>query len=567
MSKFACDKSNLRGCFVNFLLITFWFFAFYITHLYHIGSIPGFHYDEAWFANRATEMMLGARSVFDLQGMSPFTTIYQSAWASFFLDPFGQTVAVFRASEMVFVFIGFIFFHLAYRLILLNSTQGKSAEPKLLSPLWLFVSLPYFSINHRFAIELTTTHVFFAGLCIYSFYRYFLPFDASIQSGPFAIGTKFNTTANASASVPKTNLFFLGVHFISALLGFYNHLLFLALLVGIWGPVLFTRDFTKTERTAFAAFVICLFPRLFQIAMQIPEKDKAFSLVAFVFAFGFWATISGAIPSKIRFYFMAIVESVRRSLRNRSLIILFPFVVAIIFVPLFFLTGFWSIDLITGGLDAGVIERFLTNLPYAITVGLSLIVFLFSIASRKKNKYPAIVSLLSTQVLVTTLLTLILSIKPTPRYFELSNLMFILSISVLWAMVHEGPLKKLRVICAVSVLSSILCHIALYTRGRLSTERLTYGYRNESIQFMFFKDSSRDFSLTQPIANALSSNGCGLNNIEFTDPRTKEAMTFQLPDLGISCHVPRIRIERCQNKVLGFCINPELDSPELQNPK
>lgn len=208
-----------------------------LVHLLFLRSIPGLHFDEAWAMNHSLRIMGGE---FTLQGMSPYTGPWTHYVGAFFLFLLGPSLFVFRLSQVCLSLGGIYLLQRAMR------AYGKEEGARWLP--WMIVLLPGLWMNHRFAIELNTFHVFCFGACM--------------------------------LALVKERYFFLVVFW---LLGVTSHILFYAMGLAFVGACLWQGvKLEKYAKYILFAFVV-LVGFFLRVYLDIPEKGKALTLLASAF--------------------------------------------------------------------------------------------------------------------------------------------------------------------------------------------------------------------------------------------------------------------------------------------
>jgi hypothetical protein len=102
-------------------------------------------------------------------------------------------------------------------------------------------------------------------------------------------------------------------------------------------------------------------------------------------------------------------------------------------------------------------------------------------------------------------------LKPAPRYFELALLMVAVFVA-------QG-LASLPFLGRIAMVVFLCLHATV-----LFAEYFSVSPRENSLKFLFFKDSSRDFLSKQELVSVLGGSGCGLSDINGADSRVQEAL-------------------------------------------
>jgi hypothetical protein len=115
----------------------------------------------------------------------------------------------------------------------------------------------------------------------------------------------------------------------------------------------------------------------------------------------------------------------------------------------------------------------------------------------------------------------VLMLKPAPRYFELPMLVLACLLTydlASWIYLVEWPVsRRLHLLTALSGVLALNTGITLANTALLPSV-------NAPIHFLFFKDSSRDFTDKHVLVEFLGGSGCARSDIHTGDPRLKEEL-------------------------------------------
>lgn len=434
-------------------------------HLLALGQVPGLHYDEAWALNFSYRLSQGE---WTLSAMSPYTAPWAHYWAAIWMKLFGPSLYVFRLSQAMLAFMGIGLLGVALQL------SGRKAAARLL-PLTVAL-LPGLVMNHRFAIELTGFHVLCLG--VFAF--------ALVKRWPLM--AVFAWIAGTTGHV-----LFYGVGIA-------------ALAAAIWEQ----KDLRWRERGAVVLGCALLALFFLRVALQVPEKGKA------------WALVASAILISV----MVLLKAERWKIWNKPHWESVAVLLALVFLgnTLFFLDGFWSLSITTGkeGWKGGRLVNLIVFLPAAL--------WLAHRGSREMPRW------LRRAFLLGVICLGLMMLKPAPRYYELALL--------LTAVFVAQGLASLPFLGRMAMVVLFILHSTV-----LFSEYFTVSPRERDLRFLFFKDSSRDFLSKQELVSVLGGSGCRLSDINGADSRVQEALVaLSRADWpvssGATCKWKNLQVER-----------------------
>lgn len=268
-------------------------------------------------------------------------------------------------------------------------------------------------------------------------------------------------------------------------IGSSSHILFFAVGLALLAAIVWEkREIRLGDRWCGGIASLALAAFFFRVFLLIPEKGKglALFLVALFAAFGFFFPPTRWLPRP-------------RWIDSFVGLVAFTFLANAVF----FLEGSWSVALSTG-LKAW---RGLGGAGVVLFCGASL--WLTYTGSREVPRFARRWFLLGVIVLGAMML------KPAPRYYEcaLLGLAVFLSLGV----------AALRPVQRWAVVFLFVLHAAwLYPLYVLTTPK------EESLRFVLWKDSSRDFLSKQSLVAVLGGSGCQLSDIKTVDSRVREAL-------------------------------------------
>jgi hypothetical protein len=425
------------------------------TGLCHVSQVPGFHFDEAWAANYAYRIF-SEPGFWPVEAMSPYTHPWAHYLTAIFFRFFGVNLFVYRAAGVAMNVAGAFFAWAA-----LWRTGEKKAATVLPFVLALFIP---FLLNERFSLELTSFHI----LCF----------------GVLLLGTQLRSII---------------IVFFAAVFGITSHILFLAPVLGalaVWG--FRSGRWQGTHRAIVLLTAIGLWPFLWKIFREIPEKDKAIFLLASDTLVIFFVLVFEQMPRAIR--------RSRETLQWAIGIISLPFY----FYLIFFSEGHWSI-LSTNG-------RISHPWLLALSIPMTVIGLIYLIRKYRQTKWQPGQQRFWSWFLYTVFFLGVLAVKPTPRYFDIAFFFIAIGISILLA--HQ---KKVTVLIFMGL-------FAITSLSVLEFDYLQPGLRglvvDRSYHFLIFKDNSADPLPKQNLARFLGDKGCAYSQVSTADPRLNEALLF-----------------------------------------
>lgn len=337
-------------------------------------------------------------------------------------------------------------------------------KKKTAATVFPFLSACFFPaiIHHRFHIEVTTFHYFCFGL---------LAWGVSLFDRKPLLAKK----VIAATSV----------------LGVTSHIAFLAPVLGLLGTWVLSGQKTKIRWLVFGV-ALGLFPFFLRIWLEIPERDKSTVLLGADLLILIWAAFGTYAPKWVQSY--------------KNWILGFVFLLCLPYFGflLAFLEGHWDVLLVHGF----VAQPFLVGLPLLIVV--PALIFL---KRRYRKKFDPSWGV---WFLFTLVATAILAVKPASRFFE-PELAFVLAFSALAFEIL--PWKK--TVLGICIFSGLIPWQMNYIlpgereQGRIQAHKV-----------LLLRDWSNDFMPKQILARFLGEQGCRLSDIQFHDPRLKEALSF-----------------------------------------
>ncbi|MCO5144490.1 MAG: hypothetical protein M9962_15535 [Oligoflexia bacterium] len=281
------------------LFSLFWICLIFL-HIYRLYDVPGIHYDEAWSMNYSNTIKEGSSP---WQGMSPFTSPWVQYYSANFFKIFSESFFIFRLSHVLLALLGLFFVNLSIKSISIRAY-------------WLFpFSLILFSgswMNHRFAIELTSLHVFLFGLLL--------------------------------LSLSRKNIV---LSYLSWTIGISTHILFYPIGIAFILSALYLNYFSQKTRYIHTFFCLLVFGIFYKVFLEIPEKGKALTLLFSVIALAVLPWISFKLISKTKNLF----EYMSLSLGGLTL-----------FTGTLFSLGLWTLA-ITKGFDGSLTWLSLPLIP------------------------------------------------------------------------------------------------------------------------------------------------------------------------------------------------------------
>jgi hypothetical protein len=327
---------------------------------------------------------------------------------------------------------------------------------------WAVILLPGLILNERFAIELTGFHVLCFGALVLAVRR-----------------EKFGLACAAALFGTTAHILFYGV----ALAG--------VALVFLQGWQLSSR-----QRTWVTVYFTLTALFLARVLANIPEKGKGAALVLsslVAIAAISWEWNRWPLWRKPAWGYL---------LGLAGLIYGFNCV--------FFAQGFWA---------AAVAKGFaFYQVPFetpAFWVGLLGLLYVCARGWAAAPKW------IPTAFLLLTVACGVLMLKPAPRYFELPMLALACLLTydlATWIYLVEWPVsRRLHLLTALSAVLALNTGITLANTALLPSVEA-------SLHFLFFKDSSRDFTDKHVLVEFLGGSGCARGDIHTGDPRLKEEL-------------------------------------------
>jgi hypothetical protein len=406
-----------------------------IQHFAMLYDVPGLHFDEAWSANLAADLLAGG----EWRSQSAYTRPWSQYLAAFFFGSFGVGLLEFRFLQVSLALaglsmIGFSLFSAGFRRTALFLPLAASL-------------LAGIATNHRFAIELTGLHPFCLGLFV-------LGIEQRIR-----LGTKGSA------------YFLIGA---GTILGTTSHILFLAVPLATLAMLLLEEwRLERRDRLFLILVSLVLTPFFAEIALRVPEKGKGIALVCLGGAIFVWALLGAPL--------ILSSQEWRSRLRLACLVLSIPFV----FNAIAFADGAWSYLLTHGGL----VVPFFTGLP---AIAATLVVYrawrVESLTGEGEHASHRLFFILL------ALISGLLMIKAAPRYFELPIIIF--SVLLAHGISSLEPRRLGVFACFMSLLVNVnfFANYLWPARAGLSTEReiRLFSFRDSSRDFLPKQSLVRD---------------------------------------------------------------------------
>lgn len=333
--------------------------AFFLyAHFAFLRSVPGFHFDEAWSANLASDIARGL----ELRAQSAYTRPWSQSLAAILFASTTTNLLMFRLAHMLCVVTGIVLLALA----MWRAGLGRAAAALPLA----VAALGGLVANHRFAIEITGFHVLCFGLVT-------LGLEMRSRLGPrqgayLAMGA-------------------------GAIFGVTSHVLFLAPLLGLLATILLWRvELLRADRLFLMLIALVLTPFFLSVAVALPKSGKGIALVLLGVGVFAWAALGARIPEW--------TETQQRRARVFGLFLALPFLAN----AWLFADGHWSY-LITHG---GLMLAYFVGLP-------GMAAFLVIYRAWRNEPLPAAGKFWATFTVATTLAAGALMLKAAPRYYEI----------------------------------------------------------------------------------------------------------------------------------------------------
>lgn len=476
------------------MLVFFGILIFWVVHGVALGQAPGLHFDEAWAANEAYRIAFEP-GFWPLQGQSAYTVPWNLYPIAAAFKLFGTEVWIFRGVSLAYVFTGFILIRKA--LVIWGEKRAGD--------LFFFTSsfLLGLVLNHRFAVEINTFHVFCFGLLL------------------FGLSRLINISSNR-----KVSLFFVAL---AVFFGVTSHVLFLTpSLAAALVPLVLGIPLVRDTRVMLLALGAVLSPFFLRIAFLVPERDKALILAA------------GAGACVLALFFGAGRVWGTAKLRQWAMITTGVISIPFIFLTLIFLEGHWSVLFSVGGLQKSILFG-LTLLPGLVLFRLQRKAFW----SEKFKPFTLFFFYLCIGVGI-------LMIKPTPRYFELPEVVAALALSLALARYPRSVLSFYFVVVAVFfTLQFSENYLQPIVQGKV---------RESKFSFLFIKDDSRDHLSKQKLSEMIAAWGCRFESVQSPDSRVMEALKFLShtsywkTNSQVQCPSGGVRVYRTVDYAVGHSI-------------
>lgn len=443
------------------------YLTYFFTHLFQLSSVPGLHFDEAWFAVFARRIAFEP-GFWPLYAMSAQTRPWSHYWSAFIFRILGDSVWVYRTSCIALSFLGVVF--IAEGLKRSGRFYASAFFP------WIAALSPALVLNHRFGIELTSIHTFCFGAIIL-----------------------LSTSMERKNSSRTAQIFFVA----AAWIGVSSHVLYLAV-IAAWVICDWVQG--RHYRREWTWLGILQIPLALQLLLYFPEKDKAtlFAVSTGLLLIG--APLTQLMTRTIAKHFSPIKKTI-------MILGLAPTL-----ITLFLWEGSWQILFQLG------------NLHFTALVGIALIVSVtlavqalkkelrkgLSKGQRSKVNEGLVLDLKNWGFFIVCISVCLIAVapKPTGRYFETA----LLSVAIFLSLSFEAFESRHRQFFSVLLLGAQAGVLGFnYFLPAMNHSYLDRGYR-----FLFFHDSSRDF------APVLDSNTlrCSRDQIHAEDSRIHQILDF-----------------------------------------
>jgi hypothetical protein len=403
--------------------------------------------------------------------MSPYTSAWGHYVTAVFYQILGTSLFSYRLSGIALVIAGVCLISLALKN--LGQTRAAAVFP------WIIAFFSAAVINHRFAIEINTFHVFCIGLLAWGL--------------------------SNKASNWKSDIAILA----AIVFGVTSHVLFLApafalLLLSFWcGSFWPENDPGNRKKKLAGASLILLAGFFLRIHLGIPEKDKSFALLLL-------ATLSlmGVLFPQLAF---RILQPIQKYGELPGRILLLCAGTVALFFLLFFSEGSWAAAFFNGGQsDIRLMGWPLLALGIGLASSWKALRALFDKDPRWKKAF--------LWAALTIILTTAMATKPAPRYFEIPFLMLAGAFAL--ALAH-APKRIATLALLIWVLAGTL-QLELNYLSPVAFKNVP----ERSFRFLFFKDNSADTLSKQKLAQDLVQAGCKFEQVRSSDVRILEPLKF-----------------------------------------
>jgi hypothetical protein len=445
-------KKNLAWFF-------FWILAAAASSGAYLFQVPGFHYDEAWIAQLASQIAFQP-SFWPVFGMNHYTIPVMSYLLAAVFRLFGHPSL--ELARGFYFGVNLLSFALFYLWIFRGVGRGigrRNAKAAWIFAL-LWVTLPLSVFNQRIFLEVTTGYAIFAAVALWG----------------LSEGILKNKTSSLS-------WFVLGL--ISIALGAASHILFLGCVwAALWAcwkecPEMFENPRVKWAVTITLAPMILLLAVVMAAPIGGGERAKAaiVAAVTLITLIAVWKQWWKSSMSK-------------KLLQISGWILTLVSIAGLFFFFLFEISGVWPISQTTGNVN-----------ELALIPGFGVAaILLYAVFNREihrdlqKTGWPKSFLFFRTLWLATSALTVISIYKPTSaRYWELSMLTFL--IVGAWAL---SELKKHQKLLVSGLVVASLLNVAVLAKSYFA-ETLLHGATAESYHWLWVHDSSLDY---RPVVRA-----------------------------------------------------------------
>jgi hypothetical protein len=421
----------------------FWVLAAMVSSGAYLFQVPGFHYDEAWIAQYASQIAFQP-DFWPVFGMNHYTVPIMSYILAAGFRIFGHSS--FELARCFYFGMNLISFILFYFWI----TRKSAKAAGIFALLW--VTLPLSIFNQRIFLEVTTGYAIFGALALWGL----------------------------SEGILKNKTSWLVLGLVSIALGAASHILFLgcvwAALWACWkeSPEMFENPRVKWAVTSALAPMLVLLAVVFASPIGGGERAKAaiVATVTLVTLLAVWKQWWKTSLSK-------------RLLQVSSWILALVSAAGLFFFFLFEISGVWPISQTTGNVN-----------QFALVPGFAVAAILLYAIFQKRD-WPKSFLFFRTLWLTTSALTVISIYKPTSaRYWELSMLTFL--ITGAWAL---SEIQKHQKVLVSGLIAASLLNVAVLSQSYFA-ETLLHGATADSYHWLWVHDSSLDY---RPVVRAYQS--------------------------------------------------------------
>jgi hypothetical protein len=422
----------------------FWMIVAGITSGVFLFRVPGFHYDEAWIAQLASQIAFD-RGTWPVFGMNHYTVPIMSYILAAGFKVVGHPSL--ELARVIYWKMNLVSFALFYIWIAKRIGRRNKTAAWVFALLW--VTLPLSVFNQRVFLEVTTAYAFFGSIALWGL----------------------------SEGFKRGKNLWLALGLTAIALGAASHILFLG---GVWAalwacwkesPETFENPRVKWAVTLMFAPMLVLLTAVFLSPIGGGERAKA-AIVMVVTLFvlvalwrKWWQTSLSHALLRLSTWILYLVSAG-----------------GLFFFFLFEISGVWPISQTTGNVNW-----------FAVVPGFTIAgILLYAIFSAAKPEAPF--RFFRALWLVTCALTVISIYKPTSaRYWELSLITFL--ITGAWAV---SGLEKHRKALVTGLIAASLLNVAVLGQSYFA-DTLEHGATSDSYHWLWVHDSSGDY---RPVVRA-----------------------------------------------------------------